>query len=636
MPVVGIPVNLLLERIATRIDREDLVEHLQHLGCDVEGYATVRRFRCLRCDNVAEITESENPPVLCDRCGADFKLEPGLLEGLGTSQVIRMELLAVRPDMFDPGGLARVFRNYLGESAEPARYELAPPSFRVIVEASPGLRGEACSRPSIACAIVRGVTLTDDLIKVVMKLQENLHWAMGRDRKHASIGVYDLATVKGPDLVYRTVAPDELRFVPLGHDPAKPGSALTPREILEQHPKGRAYARLLASFSRYPLLADAEGRVLSMPPIINSEETRVTGKTRDFLIDVTGTEDRIVTRCLNVLTTSIAELDRDASLEQVRIVQPDRELVTPDLRPQLVKLEAERPGRVIGVELTREDVCRHLRQMGHGVEGETGTGPLTVAVPAYRNDIMHPIDLCEDVAIAYGYHNITPSLVPSMTVGGEQPLEGWAEIARRALTGLGYHEVITLLLTSPEQNYDALLLPRSDDCVLIENPISVEQTIVRTTLLPGLLDTLSINVSAPMPQRIFEVGNVTFLDEAAETGARERRIVAGVAIGPRVDYSEIRSVCEALLRELGFRLEVEPDTTPCFIPGRGARVLAVRTGGPGGFTPPGGAAVKAVPEGERRPVGRMGELHPQVVLNHKLAQPASAFAVDLEALALWR
>jgi phenylalanyl-tRNA synthetase beta chain len=618
MPVVGIPVNLLLERIATRLDREDLVVHLQHLGCDVEGYATVRRFKCGRCENVAEITESENPPVLCDRCGADFKAEPGLLAELGTSHVIRMELLAVRPDMFDPGGLARVLRNYLGESAEPARYELAPPRTRVLVEAEPGLRGGVCRRPSIACAIVRGVTLSDDLVKVVMKLQENLHWAMGRDRKHASIGVYDLATVKGPDLVYRTVGPDELRFVPLGYDPGKPGSALTPREILAEHPKGKAYARLLASSSRYPLLADAEGRVLSLPPIINSEETRVTGKTRDFFIDVTGSEDRIVTRCLNVLVTSLAELDRGATLEQVRIVQPDRELVTPDLGPQLVRLDAGRPGRVIGVELSREDVCRHLRQMGHGVEGESGQGPLTVAVPAYRNDIMHPIDLCEDVAIAYGYHNIVPALVPSLTVGGERPLEGFAEVARRALTGLGWNEVMTLILTSPEQNYDALLLPRSDDGVLIENPISVEQTMVRTTLLPGLLDTLSINTSAPLPQRIFELGNVSFLDEAAETGARERRIAAGAAIGPRVDYAEIRSVCEALLRELGFRLEVEPDATPCFIPGRGARVLAARG------------------ESEPRPVGRMGELHPRVLLNHKLAHPVSAFAIDLEALALWR
>jgi phenylalanyl-tRNA synthetase beta chain len=450
---------------------------------------------------------------------------------------------------------------------------------------------------------------------------------MGRDRKHASIGVYDLGAVEGPDFVYRSVGPEELRFTPLGYPP---GQALTPGAILAEHPKGKAYARLLAGMSRYPLLADARGRVLSLPPIINSEETRVRGTTRDFFIDVTGSEERIVGRTLNVLVTSLAELDPRAVLEQVAIVYPGRTVATPDLAPQRVELDPERAARRIGVELTRDDVVRHLRQMGHAVEdrgaaplvlgsrqhapGPAGAAPLVVGVPAYRNDIMHAVDLIEDVAIAYGYHNIEPTLVPTLTVGGEQPLEAAAEVARRALAGLGFYETVTLVLTSPEQNYDALCLPRGEDCVVIENPISVEQTMVRTTLLAGLLDTLSINTTAPLPQRIFEVGNATLLDAAAETGARERRLVAAAAIGPRVDYAAIRSACEALLRELGFGLAVEPDPAPCFIAGRGARVIAVR-------------------DGERRAVGRLGELHPQVIVSHKLAHPVSAFEVDLEALA---
>ncbi len=610
MPVIGIPVNLLLERIQTRLDREDLVTHLQHLGCDVEGYATVRRFRCTRCDNVVEITETENPPILCDRCGCDFKERPEAQVALGESDVIRMELLAVRPDMFDPGGLARVLRNYLGETAEPARYELAPPTVTVTVEER--LARPDSFRPSIACAIVRDFTLTDDLIKVVMKLQENLHWAMGRDRKHASIGVYDLDTLHGTRFSYGTVGPEELRFTPLGHDPARDEQRLTPRAVLEQHPKGKAYARLLAGFSRYPLLADAEGQVLSMPPIINSEETRLRPSSRNFFIDVTGSEDRIVGRCLNVLVTSLAELDRAARLEQVAIVYPDRRAVTPDLAPQRVPLDPRLAASRSGIELTRDDVVRHLRQMGHGI-GARAEGPIEVLVPAYRNDIMHPVDLVEDVAIAYGYHNIEPVLVPTLTVGGELAVERQSEVARRALTGLGYYETLTLILTSPEVNYDSLSLPRQDDAVLIENPISAEQTMIRTTLIAGLLETLSVNTSHELPQRIFEIGNVTLLEGEAETGAREHRTIAAGAIGPRVDYSEIRSACEALLRDFGWRLEAEPSAAPCFIPGRGARVLAVRGG-------------------ERREAGLMGELHPEVLLRRKLVHPVSVFELRLAAL----
>ena len=172
---------------------------------------------------------------------------------------------------------------------------------------------------------------------------------------------------------------------------------------------------------------------------------------------------------------------------------------------------------------------------------------------------------------------------------------------------------MTLILGSAETNYDALRLPRREDAVLIENPISLEQTLIRVTLLPGLLETLGINTSHELPQHIFEVGNVTLLDAQAETGAREHRRVAGAAIGPRVDFSEIRSACQALLRELGWQLATEPDAAPCFIPGRGARVLAVRGE-------------------ERRAIGRMGELHPEVLERHKLVHPVSVFEIELELL----
>ena len=615
MPVVGIPIEMLLKRVETELERDELVTHLQHLGSDMEGFATMRRLACQRCENLMEITETENAPVLCDRCGADFKEQPELLVAQGEIEVIRMELLPVRPDMFDPGGLARVLRHYLGETDQPASYPLAPPSLTVRVD--PSVDSDDCRRPAIACAVVRGFTLTDDRIKVIMKLQENLHWAMGRDRKHASIGVYDLDTVQGPRLVYRAVGPDELRFVPLGLDPDSAADAMTPAQVLERHPKGVAYARLLADFARYPLLADENGDVLSMPPIINSERTRLRGGSTDFFIDVTGSGERLVGKALNVLVTSLLELDPAASAEQVTIAYPAREAVTPDLSPQLVQLDPAHTARLIGLELSADDVERLLRRMGHGVS-RRDDGMMEVAVPAYRNDIMHPVDMVEDVAIAYGYHNVEPRLVPTLTVGLELPIERSAAVARGAMTGLGYMEVLTLLLSSPEANYDALSLPRGDDDVVIDNPISSEQTMVRATLISGLLETFSINTNHEMPQRVFEVGNIGRLDPAAETGASEHRRVGAAATGPRVDYSEIRATCEALLREFGWELRTEPDDAGCFIPGRGARVVAVAAG--------------AGPEEAGIAVGLVGEVHPEVLERHKLVQPVALFEVDLEPL----
>jgi phenylalanyl-tRNA synthetase beta chain len=251
--------------------------------------------------------------------------------------------------------------------------------------------------------------------------------------------------------------------------------------------------------------------------------------------------------------------------------------------------------------------------MGHGVTADAAADGLKVEVPAFRNDIMHPMDLVEDVAIAYGYHNVEPCLVPTLTVGVEQEVERYKEVARRAMVGQGFFEIITLTLSSLEADFDDLRLPRRDDCVLIENPISVEQTSVRSTLLPGLLDTFSVNADVELPQRIFEVGFISRLDAEAETGARELTRVAAGAIGPRIDYAAIRSACESLLREFGWSLRAEADDAGCFIAGRGARVLACR-------------------DGQTLAVGVMGELHPEVLERYKLVHPAAVFEVDLDAL----
>ncbi|MBM4320495.1 MAG: phenylalanine--tRNA ligase subunit beta, partial [Deltaproteobacteria bacterium] len=487
MPVIGIQTELLLQRLGARLEQQELIEHLQHLGCDVEGFATLRRFRCERCGNLSEIVHTQDPPVQCERCGVDFKLQPELLSPAGEVDVLRMELLAVRLDMFDPGGLARMLRAYLGLAKEPPRYPVAPARLRVEVDER--MLGPRCPRPAIACAVVQGLSLTDDLVKVVMKLQENLHWALGRDRKHASIGVYDLATLDTDrTLRYRAVGPEELRFVPLGYPPDDPAALLTPRQILEQHPKGRAYAHLLAGWELYPLLHDGSGQVLSLPPIINSEQTRVQLQTRGFFIDVTGTERRIVGRALNVLVTSLLELTPGLELQAVTVAYPDGEVVTPELAPQRVTLDTAETARLIGIPLDDGEAARLLARMGHQVT-RWQEGTLEVAVPAYRNDILHPRDLMEDVAIAFGYHNIVPRLDPTFTVGRPLPLEERAAQARLALAGMGLQEVMTLHLTSPEVACDALGLPRREDHVQIANPISVEETMPRISLLPGLLQT---------------------------------------------------------------------------------------------------------------------------------------------------
>lgn len=607
---------MLNERISSKLEPEVMVTKLQQLGCDVEGYATLRRFACQTCQFLMEITETENPPVECQACGKDFRAHPEGLEERGTNEVIRMELLAVRPDMFDPAGLARTLRGYLGEYLGPVKYELAEPSITVEVQAELENPANPLHRP-IRCAVVRGVQLDEDRIKVLMKLQENLHWAMGRDRKRASIGVYDLATFDATrGVTYRLVIPEGLRFVPLGKS-----EEMTPREVLEKHPKGVSYAHLLAERTQYPLLgsyrADGSEVVMAFIPIINSEETRVTQSSKDLFVDVTGVEERLVEKILNTVVTSLLELCPGSKAERVTISAPGKEpYQTPDLTPQEVEFDTSLPARRIGIDVDAVRVKELLARMGHGVKDGEDDGKVTVEVPAYRNDILHPVDLVEDVAIAYGYHNIVPSLVPTFTVGVETARSALMNRVRQALCGLGYSEVLTLILSNEADQFEKLRRKNVDRHVLVSHPISIEQTLIRTSLIPGLLDTFSVNTDHPLPQRIFEVGRISLLDETEEVGAREHLRVAAAVIGSRADFTEVKAVAESLVRELGFQGELtcrpiaeSESTADTFIPGRGA----------------------ALAHGEQALV-EFGELHPQVLESFGLAYPVALLEMDLEVL----
>ena len=612
MPVAALPVDVLLKLLPMKLGAEELVRHLQQLGCDVKGYTTVGRFHCESCGTVMESTSSEQSPAICESCGCDFRAEAEKISQLDDVEVIRVELLSVRPDLFDPGGLARALRGYLGVQTGLAEYELSEGKCSVKVDES--TRREKSRRPFIACAIVRGIELDETLIKIVMKLQENLHWALGRDRKHASIGVYDLDKLREGRFSYRTVGPSELSFVPLGMDEQEAANEMTPGQILQRHPKGVAFAHLLAGFDRYPLLADEQAVVMSMPPIINSQATRVRKETKNFFVDVTGTGQRVVNRALNIMVCDLMELCPEAVLEKVVIEYADGEITTPDLQPQQMSLDAAAAAKLIGVELSTGQVAQLLEKMGHGAE-DSGGSKLKVSVPAYRNDILHERDLTEDVAIAYGYENIEPSLVKTMTVGQELAIEAARDIARQTLIGLGCYEVMTLPMTSAESAYEKLGLAQTQEYVEVENPISVAQTMLRTSLLGGLLETLSLNTHHDMPQQIFEVGQVTLLDKKSQTGASEYERVAVAVTGVQAGFAQGRSIVESLAGQFKSQLTAEPLDNGLFTPGRGAKLLLAQA------------------DGKQKEIGQLGEVHPQILERFKLSHSTVVFELDLAALA---
>ena len=609
MPVVSIATATLKRLIGKSLSRDELVAAIEQLGNNVEGTASVTAFRCEKCGQTTEVLEQESFNGACEWCGSGALLETG------SSEVIRISLLPVRPDMFDAAGLARALRGYLGIETGLPVYRVEPSGFKVTVQ--PGLES---IRPYLVACVVRGLAMDDENVKTVMKMQENLHWALGRNRRRASIGVYDLDTVE-PDFGYSAVAPDGVRFVPLFGMPVDEGTrdegrgtgasemrAATPKEILEKHPKGVGYKHLLEKFDKYPLLCDAAGKVLSMPPIINSEDTRVTQKTRNLFIDVTGPDKNAIEKTIAVIACGLADLG--AKVETVQVVYPDgAKEVTPNLQPQTRSIDPKAAERLVGVEVP--DMARVLERMRYGAKSEAGS--LALQVPPYRADIMHDYDVFEDVAIGYGYHNITPRLVPSMTVGSHQPIEELSTTARRVMTGLGFLEIMTPALTNVAEHFDKLGLSAPEHFVRLENPISVEQTMAREQLITGLLSTLRVNTTREMPQCIFEAGDCFELDSAEETGVRTRRRLAAAIAGPRVGYTDAKQALDALAREQGRDLRFEPLDSPTFIPGRCARVFVQASGRESAW-------------------GMLGEVHPEVLGRFGITQPTALFEVDLSVL----
>jgi len=503
---------------------------------------------------------------------------------------LKLEVAHNRPDLLSPEGVARVLKGFLGIEIGLPSYE--PSASGVMVQVD---RSVKPIRPFIAAGVVTKVKLIDEIVASLMQVQEKLHASLCRNRRRGSIGVYDLDTIE-PPVRYTTTLPDGIRFVPLEFN-----RELTPAQILREHPKGIEYGSITRGWSRYPLLVDSRGVVLSVPPIINSESTRVTSKTRQLFIDVTGEDERVANQSLTILMTGLAE--RGFELRSVAVKYPSRRVRTPDLRPRRHRLSARNANEFIGLNLKPRGIAKIAERMRYGIADIWGDA-LTLLVPPYRSDLMHEVDIIEDIAIGYGYDQLEPTVPKVVTTGERMPIERLSERARRVLTGLGFMEAMTYTLTNPRTNFE--LMRARGEAVEIANPVSEEYTIIRNLLRPCLLSVLRANRRNPLPQRVFEVGDVAVLDEGAETGARNVRRAAAAVIGEGLGFTSIKAVAETLLRELGISHEVRPIEHPSFLEGRAAEFVS-----------------------DGRSLGIVGEIHPEVILGFELEHPVATFEFDL-------
>lgn len=507
---------------------------------------------------------------------------------------ITVEVNADRPDMLSTEGIARNLKGFLGIETTAPKYQLQ--EGEVGVSVLPSVSGV---RPYIVCGIVRDLNLTDEIIRQVMQLQEKLHLTHCRNRRKGSIGIYDLEKF-GTKVIYEAARPEDIEFIPL-----EESTIMTAEEILEKSPKGGEYAHLVRGHERYPLLRDSDGTVLSMPPIINSEDTRVSPETRHVLIDVTGTNRWLIGRVLNILVTSLA--DRGGKLESVTIEYEDETCVTPDLTSKNMELSTALACEMLGLTLSPEEISEYLRKARYDVK-QKNKEKLEVSIPAYRCDILHEVDLIEDVAIGYGYDKFIPEIPATTNIGGELGKTKLTRQVRDLMVGFGFQEVLNFMMTGKETLFTKMNRPERA-VVEVLNPASSEYAVLRDSLIPGLLNLLSMNLHVQYPHQVFECGDIVEVQERGEYPKSIRALAAAVCDN-KVSYEEVQSIVYSLLRNLRVTdWKVAPHEHDSYIEGRAAKII--------------------LQGGE---VGVMGEIHPRTLTRYGLQKPVAVFELILEPI----
>ncbi|NIO11515.1 MAG: phenylalanine--tRNA ligase subunit beta, partial [Deltaproteobacteria bacterium] len=477
---------------------------------------------------------------------------------------LRIELQdSNRPDTWCVEGIARQVRTSL--AGKPSSYPLftakARTKRRLLV-----LQGIEKLRPYVAACVAIGYEMSEEGLAQLIQTQEKLSDIFGRKRQSVSIGVYRLPSIAFP-ITYGLVKSEETRFTPLGFT-----EKMTPREILAVHPKGLEYGSILAGSDHVPLLWDKEGQVLSFPPIINSREIgEVRVGDKELLVEVTGTDLHMVLLTLNILAVNLA--DRGASIDPIEVSYPyatemGKTLKTPVDFSQSQRISPNSVEQALGTPLGTKPIQQALSAYGYTVKSTWNS--LSVKLPAYRNDLMHVVDVAEDVAISRGYDSFSPIMPAAFTVGTVSPIAQISDRVRDLLIGFGFQEIFSNILASRQELIENMNLPGTDYGYVVEvdNPMSLNYSCLRRSILPSLLRVEATSPRAFYPHYVFEIGEVVIPDMGVELGSRTVTNVAAIIAHPGASFSEMHSYLDLLMYYLTWTYRLEPNTHRTYLDGR--------------------------------------------------------------------
>lgn len=513
-----------------------------------------------------------------------------------TDDELSVEVFPNRPDLLSLGNFARAVNQFNGKG-KIASFKINRPEKDYVVTIEKSVKAV---RPHTVCAIVKGMKFNDEKIKEIVDIQEKLHNSIGRKRKKIAIGVYPLDKIALP-IRFIAKKPGEIKFLPL-----EARKEMTGTQILRGHPAGREYAHLLKDAEVFPIFVDASDEVLSMPPIINSEKTgRIDEKTREIFIECSGHNLVYLKKCMNIIVATLAEMGGKIYSMEIKDSKGGS-FISPDMSAEELKFNIGDIEKTLGIKLVEKDLKNHLVRMGIGYENRKGQS--IALIPAYRADILHWIDLTEEIAIAYGYENFEPEIPEISTIAYEDPVGKTKKIIGDILSGLGILETSSFHLTT-KKNVKKMHFDYND-FIEVEDS-KTERDVLRIDMMTNLLQILSENSDAGYPQKIFEMGRVFSRDDSSdsETGVKEEERLAMAMVDEKMNFTELKQAVDYLFKMLGVEYSIENVENSNYIIGRCGKIIV-----------------------EGKEVGFIGEIAPRVLKNWKIKMPTVAVEIDLDWL----
>ncbi|GMM29847.1 phenylalanine--tRNA ligase subunit beta [Martiniozyma asiatica (nom. inval.)] len=534
---------------------------------------------------------------------------------------LKIEIGANRYDMLCIEGIAQSLNEYLGREKLP-EYKKVPEIPVTSLTIKPSTLEV---RPYAAAAILRGIKFTQRSYDSFIALQDKLHSNLCRQRTLVAMGTHDLDTLQGP-FTYEALKPEEIKFAPLNQTEVMDGKKLM--EFYENDKNLGKYLHIIKDSPVYPVILDANRTVCSMPPIINSNHSKITLETTNVFLDITGTDKTKVEIVLNQLVAMFSRYCAEPfTVEPVQIISEhnDQSRVCPDLTKRELSVEKAYINSCLALKLSSEEICQLLGKMSLVATPASDDALINVKIPITRPDVLHACDVMEDCAIGYGYDKLVKTYpTTAATTAYPLPINKSSDYLRTASAQAGWLEVMPLTLCSHDENFKFL---RDEDpeslkrAVLLANPKTVEYEVVRTSLIPGILKTIRENKQHAIPIKVFECGDICFKDDS-ERQARNQRNWAAAYAGAKSGFELIQGLLTKMMSTFRFEyLENKDDAERGFWVEKEDKNL---------FFEGRGAAVYLKKDGNVKKIGYLGVLHPEVVSNFEIPWAVSVVELDVE------